>query len=88
MSGHSILQMPGADWRSRAARRVLTRARLVPSHDVCRYQAKHMPRPTYDLERNEPRFSLSTILVLAFALGATAVRSVSRALARLDMHRI
>ena len=56
--------------RSPAARRTRTLLGIVPSQDVTRYQARDMPRPTFDLSRTEQPGSLFTILVVALALCA------------------
>jgi len=68
--GHDSLHRPGT------ARRALTLAPPVPSQDVSRYQARHMPAPTYDLARHERGFLQSIVvpaLALAFAGGAIAL---------------
>jgi hypothetical protein len=57
--------------RSGTVRRALTLAPIVPSQDVCRYQATDMPPPTYDLDREEPSRLVRAILVPALAIAAT-----------------
>jgi hypothetical protein len=51
------------------AQRALTRAPLVPSQDCTRYQAVHIPPPTYDL--SAPQDSWRSTLIPALALVAT-----------------
>jgi hypothetical protein len=57
--------------RSGTVRRALTLAPTVPSQDVCRYQARDMPPPTYDLDREEPSMLVRAIIVPALAIAAT-----------------
>ncbi len=71
MRHHSILHSPDGYRRSGTTGRTLTRALLVPSQDVCRYQARNMPRPTYDLDREEVPAYLRSILVATLAFVAT-----------------
>ena len=54
--------------RPGTAQRTLTTAPLVPSQDVCRYQARDMPPPTYDLDRTEAPSSVLTVLILTLAV--------------------
>jgi hypothetical protein len=56
--------------RSGTAHRTLTRAPLVPSQDVSRYQARDMPAPTYDLDQKTPEL-LHSILLPALAVAIT-----------------
>jgi len=56
--------------RAGTAHRTLTRAPLVPSQDVSRYQARDMPAPTYDLDRQAPDL-LHSLLVPALAVAVT-----------------
>jgi len=56
--------------RSGTVQRTLTRAPLVPSQDVSRYQAKDMPPPIYDLEHKELAF-LHSFLVPTLAVVMT-----------------
>jgi len=56
--------------RARAAQRPRTLLGIVPSQDVTRYQARNMPRPTFDLIRRDEPASFFTILVIAIALCA------------------
>jgi hypothetical protein len=55
--------------RSGTAYRALTRAPIVPSQDVSRYQAKDMPPPIYDLDHEEGFFR--ALLVPALAVVTT-----------------
>jgi hypothetical protein len=71
MRYHSILDSPDGYRRSGSAGHTLTRALLVPSQDVCRYQARDMPRPTYDLDRKEAPAPWLKILVASLAVVAT-----------------
>ena len=71
MRDYSILDSPDGYRRSGIAGRTLTRALLVPSQDVCRYQARDMPRPTYDLDGKAAPAPLLTILVATLVLVAT-----------------
>jgi hypothetical protein len=71
MREHSILDSPDCYRPSGIAGRTLTRALLVSSQDVCRYQAMDIPAPTYDLDRKEAPAPLLTILVATLALVAT-----------------
>jgi hypothetical protein len=57
--------------RQGTAHRTLTRAPLVPSQDVSRYQAHDMPAPTYDLD-HEPQGLLRSTTVPALAVAFTA----------------
>jgi len=56
--------------RAGTAHRTLTRAPLVPSQDVSRYQARDMPAPTYDLDHEEQGF-LRSITWPAVAVAVT-----------------
>jgi len=57
--------------RPEAVRRTPTRASLVLSQDVCRYQARNMPPPTYDLGRTGAPIAVITVLVLTLAVVVT-----------------
>ena len=71
MRAQSILDSPDGYRRSGTAGRTLTRALLIPSQDVCRYQARDMPRPTYDLDEKDSPAPLFTILVATLVIVAT-----------------
>ena len=71
MRAQSILNSPDGYRRSGTAGRTLTRVLLVPSQDVCRYQARDMPRPTYDLEGKEAPAPLLRILAAMLVPVAT-----------------
>jgi hypothetical protein len=62
--------LDGFRWRGRA-QRASTLAPLVPSQETCRYQAKDVPPPIYDLDRKRPDHLLQTMLVPALVIGAT-----------------
>ena len=65
---HQPFHRPGA------AHRTLTRAPLVPSQDVSRYQAMDMPAPTYDLDRKDLGVLQSSLLpVLAVAAAGAGI---------------
>ena len=70
MRDHLILDASAGYRGSGSPGRTLTRALLVPSQDVCRYQAKNMPRPTYDLDRKESHAYLIAIFAATLALVA------------------
>jgi hypothetical protein len=76
MRDHSIVAVP--DWYRRpgAVRRTPMGSPCLPSQDVCRYQAKNMPPPTYDLDRKDAPVSLLTILVLTLAATAAGAAIV------------
>ena len=71
--GYDSFHRPGT------AQRTMTLAPLVPSQEVSRYQAQHMPAPTYDLDRRKPSF-LQSILVpaLAIALAGGGIALIQR----------
>ena len=71
MRDHLILDASSGHRRSGSAGSTLSRALLVPSQDVCRYQAKDMPRPEYNLDRKDAPTYFLTILVAMLALVAT-----------------
>jgi len=66
------------DWRDYSGRAIRARRtgplpEIVPSQDVTRYQARAMPRPTYDLNRKvdlEFRHRLLTVTLVSAAIGA------------------
>ena len=58
------------------AQRAFTLAPVVPSQDVTRYQARNMPRPTYDLARESEPTPRLTILLRTLALVAAGAAIV------------
>ena len=81
MRDHLILDASGGYRRSGNTGRTVTRAQLAPSQDVCRYQAKDMPRPTYHLDRNaEPTYLLkilvATLAPVGFGAGIILIQRI------------
>lgn len=65
--------------RAGTAHRTLTRAPLVPSQDVSRYQARDMPAPVYDLDRERDDFPSSIWLpALAVAITGGGIALIQR----------
>lgn len=59
---------------------------LVPSQDVLRYQARDMPAPTYDLDREEKGFlrsiSVPALVVAILGGGIVLIQRIDAWLAR------
>ena len=68
MRDHLILDASASYRRFGTAGPTPSHALLVPSQDVCRYQAKDMPRPTYNLDRKGEPTYLLTVLVATLAV--------------------
>ena len=65
--------------RAGTAHRTLTRAPLVPSQDVSRYQARDMPAPIYDLDREGGDFPRSILMpALAVAITGGGIALIQR----------
>ena len=76
---HHTMFVPDSFHRPGAAYRTLTRAPLVPSQDVSRYQATDMPAPTYDLDPKDRGFLQSSLLpVLAVAIVGAGIVLIQR----------
>jgi hypothetical protein len=74
MTHHSITSSADLYRRFGTARRVFTLASIVPSQDVTRYQAHNMPKPKFDLAReNEPTPRLTIVLRVLSRMAAGAV---------------
>ena len=71
MSSHPVLNFTDGYRRAATARRTPRESRRLLSQDASRYQARNMPPPTYDLDREDVPASLLTILVLTLAVVAT-----------------
>ena len=76
---HHTMLVPDSFHRPGAAYRTLTRAPLVPSQDVSRYQARDMPAPIYDLDHKDCGFLQSSFLpALAVAIAGAGIFLIQR----------
>lgn len=76
---HHTTFVPDLFHRPGTAHRTLTRAPLVPSQDVSRYQARDMPAPTYDLDREDRGFLHASVLpALVVALTGAGIVLIQR----------
>jgi hypothetical protein len=76
MHNGTLVDWRGYSGRALRARRTRSLPEIVPSQDVTRYQARTMPRPTYDLNHRDDldfRSRLLTLALVAAAIGAALI---------------